>query len=41
MKWECDAALSVSSIAFHFEIKSIGCVGIGVSSRSDADMIGP
>src|SRR5580704_11041819 len=26
MKWECDAALSVSSIAFHFEMKSIGWI---------------
>jgi hypothetical protein len=30
MKWEWDAALSVSSIALHFEIKSNG-MGIGVS----------
>jgi hypothetical protein len=28
MKWDCDAALSVSSTAFHFLIKSSGCMPI-------------
>jgi hypothetical protein len=30
-EWEWDAARSVSSIALHFEKKSNGCMGTGVS----------